>query len=119
MTPRHNRADWFSAWCRANRLPAPEREYRFHHARRWRFDYAFVEDGIAVEQEGGLFIRGRHARGSGIVKDMEKYNAATVAGWRVLRYTPQQLQRGEALLDLLALGMKRITATDTPKGRTR
>lgn len=26
---------------RALKLPAPEREYRFHPGRRWRFDFAW------------------------------------------------------------------------------
>lgn len=39
---------------------------------------------------------GRHTRGSGFVKDMEKYNAAGLLGWRVFRFTPKQLKTGEA-----------------------
>lgn len=50
-----------------------------------------------MEQEGGVFIRGRHSRGVGMVKDMEKYGEAAVLGWRVLRVTPQQVADGSAL----------------------
>lgn len=76
---------------RATGLPAPEPEYRFAPPRRWRFDYAWPDAKVALEVEGGVWIRGRHTRGSGFLKDMEKYNAAAVRGWRVLRCTPTQL----------------------------
>lgn len=32
-----------------------------------------------------------------MVKDMEKYNTALTAGWRVLRVTPKQIENGDAL----------------------
>ncbi len=77
--------------CRAAGLPVPVAEHRFAPPRRWRFDYAWPEQKVAVEIDGGAFVQGRHTRGAGFVKDMEKSNAAVLAGWRVLRYTPQQL----------------------------
>lgn len=64
-----------------------EREYRFHPVRRWRFDFAIPEEKIAIEIEGGVWTRGRHTRGAGYTADLEKYNTATVMGWRVLRYS--------------------------------
>lgn len=66
-------------------------EYRFDPIRHWRFDWALPSHKVALEVEGGAFSRGRHTRGAGFVKDMEKYNAATLAGWKVLRVTPDQL----------------------------
>jgi very-short-patch-repair endonuclease len=75
----------------------PEPEYRFHPSRKWRFDFAFLDQKVAIEAEGGTFSGGRHVRGSGFQKDAEKYNAAVVAGWRVLRFTAQMIQSGEAL----------------------
>ena len=81
----------FQVVCRAAGLPEPLTEYRFDHSRRWRFDYAFPADRIAVEVEGGAYTRGRHTRGKGFIADMEKYNAAAIEGWCVLRVTPDQL----------------------------
>lgn len=52
-------------------------------------DYAWPQWKIALEVEGAVWVQGRHTRGSGFVKDMEKYNAAAVLGWRVVRCTPQ------------------------------
>jgi len=71
---------------RAAGLPAPAQEYRFHPTRKWRFDMAYPDKKIAIEAEGGVWTGGRHTRGGGYTKDAEKYNAAVVLGWRVLRY---------------------------------
>lgn len=81
----------FERLLRSVRLPAPIREHRFHPVRRWRFDYAWPEQRVALEVEGGVWTGGRHTRGAGFVKDMEKLNAATVAGWRVVRVVPGKL----------------------------
>src|SRR5579859_6800715 len=75
------------------------RELRFCE-RKWKFDFA-ISGGwnhyVAIEIEGGAFIQGRHTRGAGFIKDMEKYNHAALLGWRVLRFTPQQVLKGEAI----------------------
>ena len=88
--------DLFMVHCRANGL-IPEREHRFAPPRRWRFDFAWSERKVAVEVEGGVWTNGRHTRGSGFVKDIEKYNAAAMLGWRVLRFTPGMVKSGKAV----------------------
>lgn len=70
-------------------IPAPENEYQFAAPRRWRFDFAWPGAKIAVEVEGGIFIRGRHVRPLGYINDIEKYNRAAILGWQVLRWAPQ------------------------------
>ncbi len=52
---------------------------------------------VAVEVEGGAFIQGRHSRGAGFLKDMEKYNTLACLGYRLIRVTPRQMANGEAL----------------------
>jgi hypothetical protein len=81
----------FERLLRSVGLPAPVREHRFHLVRRWRFDYAWPEQMVALEVEGGVWTGGRHTRGAGFLGDLEKYNAATVAGWRVVRVVPGKL----------------------------
>ena len=81
----------FERLLRSVGLPAPVREHRFHPVRRWRFDYAWPEQRVALEVDGGVWTGGRHTRGAGFIKDMEKLNAATVAGWRVVRVVPSKL----------------------------
>lgn len=78
-------------------------ELMFHPERRWRFDVACHSASIAIEIEGGVFVRGRHSRGAGMIGDMEKYNAAVVLGWRLLRYTPQQMAAGVFIEDVRAM----------------
>ena len=86
------------AWqIKAVGLPEPEREYRFHHSRRWRFDFAWPERKVTLEVDGGHWVRGRHTRGAGFEADAEKYNAATVHGWRVLRVTSTMIEDGRAI----------------------
>jgi very-short-patch-repair endonuclease len=89
----------FLLHCRAYKF-SPEREYRFCEGRRWRFDFAFPEQMIAIEIEGGIWSRGRHTRPQGYEKDLEKYNMATRLGWSVYRFTTDMVMRGEAI-DLL------------------
>lgn len=88
----------FRLFCHANGLPLPVTEYRFAAPeRRWRFDYAWVEEKVALEVEGGVWSGGRHTRGSGYLQDMEKYNNAALRGWVLLRCTPKQLITLETL----------------------
>lgn len=68
-------------------------EYKFLTKRKFRFDYAIPKYKVAIEQEGGVYISGRHTRGSGYVKDMEKYNLASINNWLLLRYTPKQIRQ--------------------------
>jgi hypothetical protein len=92
--------------CKSYGLPEPVAEYRFDHARRWRFDWAWLNGSqIALEIEGGVFMQGRHTRGLGVVKDMEKYNRATLLGWKVLRCTPRDVKSG-AVADLLCEALR-------------
>ena len=66
-------------------------EYRFHPTRRWRIDFAFPDIKLAIEKEGAVWVGGRHIHPSGFIKDMEKYDALTEMGWRLLRYEPKHI----------------------------
>lgn len=79
-------------------------EFKFHESRRWRFDYAWEPYKVALEVEGGIWTGGRHTHPSGFVRDMEKYNAAAVLGWRVLRCTPATL-RTTATIKMIAIAL--------------
>ena len=87
-------------------LPPGRPEYRFAPPRRWRFDRAWPEHMVAVEVEGVTGgLGGRHQRRDGFERDCEKYNAAALAGWVLLRFTPRQIRTGLALRTLeIALG---------------
>lgn len=49
-----------------------------------------------MEIEGGTFSAGRHTRGVGFRHDLEKYNAAAISGWLVLRFDKELLETGAA-----------------------
>lgn len=68
-------------------------EYRFHPTRRWRFDFAIPSAKVAVEINGAIWTRGRHARGSGLVKEYEKMRAAAILGWRVLPFATDEISQ--------------------------
>lgn len=74
-------------------LPAPREEFVFAPPRRWRFDFAWPDQRVALEIEGGVWTGGRHVSGTGFVRDMEKYNEAAALGWRVLRCQPRDLMK--------------------------
>lgn len=82
---------------RAVKLAMPVPEYRFHKTRRWRFDFAYPDRQLAIEVEGGTWTNGRHTRAKGFEADCEKYNAAVLNGWSVLRFTGDMIRSGKAI----------------------
>ena len=62
----------------------------------WRFDFALPEPRIAIEVEGGVFVNGGHNRGAYYTDNCHKYNTATLAGWRVFRFTTEMVTNGNA-----------------------
>ena len=82
---------------RAAGLPSPEREYRIIPDRRFRWDFCFHEARLAVEVQGGIYVKGAHSTGTGIERDAEKLNLATCAGWRTIFATSKTIASGQAL----------------------
>ena len=87
----------FELHLKANKVTGYQREYRFHPTRRWRFDFAFVPQKLAVEIEGGTWKKSRHTTGDGFHSDCDKYNAAVELGWSVLRFTGKHVSSGQAM----------------------
>ena len=97
MTDKSKAEEQYMFHVTAAGLPEPEREYRFHPVRKWRFDFAWPDRMLGVEIEGGIYTRGRHVRPDGFKKDIEKYNSAALLGWMMLRFTSDQVDNGWAL----------------------
>ncbi|ENX29001.1 hypothetical protein F891_00918 [Acinetobacter sp. CIP 101966] len=74
-----------------------EQEFKFHPDRKWKADFHLVDKKILVEVEGGIWSGGRHTRGKGYIGDMEKYNAATMMGFQVIRFSTDQVKSGHAI----------------------
>jgi len=96
-------------------LPLPVPEVKFCETRRWRWDYCwwtywqdvvstpgdvFRRPGLALEVQGGIWSRGRHATGAGIKGDMEKFSEGAALGWRLLLVEPKDLC-SPATMDLI------------------
>lgn len=78
-----------------NGFPKPVSEFQFHPSRRWRFDFAWPEAKVAIEIDGGgfKFGGGKHMQ----PRDLEKLNTAVSLGWKVYRFTPGMIQKGQAI----------------------
>lgn len=74
-----------------------EQEFYFHPDRKWRADFHLIGKKILVEVEGGIWSGGRHTRGKGYIGDMEKYNAAVMLGYQVIRFSTDQVKSGHAI----------------------
>lgn len=85
------------------KVPEPIPEYKFHPTRRWKVDFAWIEEKIIVEVEGEIYGTGKpcfycgvrptggHSSVSGILRDIDKYREAAILGWVVLRVLPEEL----------------------------
>ncbi len=110
-----------NALCQAHGLPEPMAEFKFCDDRKFKFDWAWVcirlvgasgihchDPGIALEIEGGMYGKGKpcpvckrkapgaHTSIERLKSDMEKYNEASIRGWRLIRCRPEQIESGEA-----------------------
>lgn len=98
-------------------LPRAVEEYQFAVAlgRRWRFDFAWPDQRIALEIEGAVFGRtvttitgekvrvgGRHSTGAGLQADCEKYSWAAILGWMLVRATTTMVRDDKAMALLQA-----------------
>lgn len=86
--------------------PVPVAEYEFAknveyidargktRRRKYRFDYVFVEERVAVEVDGGQFAYGggRHATD----EDREKQNVAAMLSYSVFHFSPKMLTNDPA-----------------------
>jgi hypothetical protein len=83
----------FRVWCKDNDVPMPAPEFKFAlPEREFRFDFAWVDEKVALEVNGGIFRKGGGAhQGKGHLRDMEKLNLAQTLGWDVLQVTPGEL----------------------------
>ena len=87
---------YFQTFLIYRSIPAGVMHFRFHPTRRLEFDFAWPEQKIAVELEGGIWTHGAHVRGVHYESDCEKYNEANLLGWKVYRFTSKMLEDGRA-----------------------
>lgn len=74
-----------------------ERQFGYAAGRRLRADFAVPAQMLLIEVVGGVWGNsGAHGRVQGILRDIQRLNAATLNGYRMLRFLPQQVESGEA-----------------------
>ena len=83
---------WRVAGMKRDDIPQPVSEFKGIPGRRFRFDFAWPEQMVCLEIDGGISTGGRHVRINGYMNDCEKQNLAIAAGWRYFRLTPYQVE---------------------------
>jgi len=95
-----------------------QRQYSYSDKRRFKADFAvwmpkypqsFEVPCVLIEIVGGVYPfkrtrkdgtevlkAGAHGTVKGIIADIERLNEASILGWRMLRFTPQQVESGDA-----------------------
>jgi hypothetical protein len=89
-------------FCKTNNFELT-REYQFDNSRKWRSDYYIPKLNLLIEYEGLGVGRnktrsGGHQTVKGYTGNCEKYNKASLLGYRLLRYTA--LNYGSIVSDL-------------------
>lgn len=84
-----------------------ERQFQYAKPRRLRADFAIWNESymqgwdagrrVLVEVQGGIYNGKAHGSVTGILADIDRLNTATLAGWALLRFTPQQVDSGDAM----------------------
>ena len=96
--PKTDYKQIFLQQIKVAKLPMPELEVKFHASRKWRLDFAWEKEMIAIEYHG---IFGAHKAGHQAVKslqrDYEKANEAVLLGWLYLTITAETVDSGQAL----------------------
>lgn len=92
-----NAEEQFLNQCLAQGFPVPVRELVFCEGREWRFDFAWPDMLLAVEINGAVYARGRHARGRGLENDYRKLGEALALGWSVYQCSSGMVASGEAI----------------------
>lgn len=109
-------AEWLLGQHLADAGLAFERQHHYaaDQGRDHRADFAFVPERLLVEVEGGVYGKGSpcrlcgrrpggaHGSVTGLLADLERSKLAAVAGFRVLRVTPDEVNDGTALRWVLA-----------------
>ena len=72
-------------------IKKPVAEHKFHPVRKWRLDYAWPKEKVALEIHGATYQGGRHVTGKGFAADREKMNEAQLHGWIVIEATTDNI----------------------------
>lgn len=68
----------------------------------YELDYAWPQYKIAIEYQGGVFMRGKsgHSNVAGQTRDWKKLNEAQLKGWIVILVNPKTIDDGSFIKQL-------------------
>jgi very-short-patch-repair endonuclease len=75
--------------------------------RKFTVDYAWPNERLLVEVQGGLWVGGAHARGWGVERDCEKAQLMALLGYTLIPVTEKDIRSGRAL-ELIQLVLERL-----------
>ena len=80
--------------------PAYVTELQVVEDRKFRFDYAWPEEWVALELQGGIYLAGKggHVAPKRFQNDCDKFNRAVCAGWRPCKLATGQVTPENLLL---------------------
>ena len=81
------------------------RQAAYAKGRKFKADFLIAHNGqgVLVEVQGGVYDGRAHGSISGILKDIERLNLATLNGYMMLRFTPEQVEDGTAKAQITKL----------------
>lgn len=87
----------------------PVEEYNFDAPRKHRYDFAWVEQKIAIEIDGNAWrTKGGGSHGSDT--DREKRNIGVMLGWSVFYFSPQMMNNDpQACIDMVCAKLAAAT----------
>lgn len=74
-----------------------KKEFQYIPKRKFRADLAIPTWKLLIEIVGGIFNKKAHGSITGIKKDIERLNFATIYGWQMLRITPEDFLKTQAI----------------------
>lgn len=72
-----------------------ERQFAYVPGRKFAADFAWPAHRLLLEVQGGVFTGGAHGSITGIKRDIDRLNIATLNGWRLLRILPDATKQDE------------------------
>ena len=100
-SPKNDYKATFLLYLKFAKLPEPVCEYQFHETRKWRFDFCYVQERVAIEYQGLNWKRdgdnSGHQSVAGLMRDFEKFTEASLMGWKLILITAESVNSGQAV----------------------
>lgn len=78
-----------------------EKQFKFDPNRGFEADFGHKKAKLLVEIDGGIYTGQAHGSITGILKGMERSNHAAMHGYRMLRFTPDQVTKEVTAIEMV------------------